>query len=378
MTTRELRVTHVVSSLAQHHGGPSTAALGYASSLATLGHSVTLLTTTEGLSRAPDSPANYALHAFPPSGPASYKFSWALTKDLIRSIRASDIVHIHSLYVFPSLAASAIARLYGVPYIVRPHGTLNPYHFRRHRRRKAIYEFLFEKRIFAAASAIHYVSEAERSASVWIHQFPLVVGIGISPTSQAAPRQQIPHSDVQLLFVGRLTEKKRPSVCLDVLEQLIRCNIPARLRYIGPEGDVTWCSLRQAALERGLSKKVDYLGEMSNEQARRQMSLADVLVLPSLDENFGQVVLEAAAERTCVVATPQTALAAEWSTLGAARIGSTGQELADQIAVLVHDRDAVRTQLDKAYELAATAYSWDAVALALSNAYEAILRRYNN
>src|SRR5437867_682944 len=62
-----------------------------------------------------------------------YTFSWPLSVWLARHISEFDVLHIHALFSFPTLPAAYWARRHGVPYIVRPLGTLNEWGMRNRR-----------------------------------------------------------------------------------------------------------------------------------------------------------------------------------------------------------------------------------------------------
>src|SRR5438093_3881256 len=60
-----------------------------------------------------------------PTWPTRWGASYEMGTVLRDLIPRSDIVHVHSLYLFHTLLASRLARALKVPYVVRPHGTLD-------------------------------------------------------------------------------------------------------------------------------------------------------------------------------------------------------------------------------------------------------------
>ena len=100
---------------------------------------------------------------------------------LRHKIPASDLVHVHSLYFFHSLVAGHYCRQNAIPYLVRPHGTLDPFIYRRHRWRKCLVEHLFEHRNIRRAAALHFTTAEEQAlAAPYTFDTPgLVVPLGI-------------------------------------------------------------------------------------------------------------------------------------------------------------------------------------------------------
>jgi len=107
---------------------------------------------------------------FPVNGGHYYKFSHAMAAQLKANVALYDVVHINSLYQFPVDAAAHYCRKHLVPYILRPHGTLDPYLYRRHPLRKRFYELLVERRNLANAAAVHFTSDEEMDLArfAWI------------------------------------------------------------------------------------------------------------------------------------------------------------------------------------------------------------------
>ena len=155
---------------------------------------------------------------FPIQGPkARFRFWWQFALRLARDTRRFDVLHIHSLYNFPGLIAAYFCRQLGIPYIVRPHGTLDPYHYRQRRMLKAPYEALFERRNLARAAAVHFTSDEElrlAQRTGWSFRgVVLPLGVDLPPADSGARAMADslwPHCKGRriVLFLGRVDEKK--------------------------------------------------------------------------------------------------------------------------------------------------------------------------
>src|SRR5437879_700359 len=99
-----------------------------------------------------------------------YTFSWPLGAWLARHVADFDAVHIHALFSFATLPAAYWARRRGVPYIVRPLGTLNEWGMRNRRPWLKRLSFrLIESRILKHAALVHYTSDQERLEAETLH-----------------------------------------------------------------------------------------------------------------------------------------------------------------------------------------------------------------
>src|SRR5262245_33296934 len=56
-----------------------------------------------------------------------YNIAPGIVPWLWRNVPRFDVVHIHALFSFSSIAAAIVARTKGVPYVIRPLGTLTTY-----------------------------------------------------------------------------------------------------------------------------------------------------------------------------------------------------------------------------------------------------------
>ena len=184
-----MKILHVIANLAPRYGGPSKACWEMARAVAQLGHEVSIYTTNQDgpgeLAVPLDQPVwqeGVEIRYFPIQAPRFWGTSLplALGPAPARS-RPSDLVHIHSLYLFHNLVAGHYCRQYAIPYLVRPHGTLDPFIYRRHRWRKRLMEHLFEHRNIRRAAALHFTTAEEQAlAAPYTFDTPgLVVPLGI-------------------------------------------------------------------------------------------------------------------------------------------------------------------------------------------------------
>ena len=104
-----------------------------------------------------------------------------------------------------------------------------------------------------------------------------------------------------VLYVGRLAEEKDLPTLLAALEQVLDPRPASELVIAGdgPERD----RLERLAATLGIEDSVTFLGAVPYEELPEHYQRAAVVVLPSLHENFGRVILEAFAYGTPVVST---------------------------------------------------------------------------
>src|SRR5262249_24549278 len=88
----------------------------------------------------------------------------AMGRALADGIQSFDVLHLHSVFLWPTLAAARMAQKAAVPYVLAPRGMLVGDLIRRKSRwPKSAWINLFERQNIAAAAAIHVTSEVERA-----------------------------------------------------------------------------------------------------------------------------------------------------------------------------------------------------------------------
>ena len=127
-----MRILHVIPSFAPRYGGPIVAAVGLTRELARRGHDVTVATTNVDGPGELDVPLSRPVPMdgvdvwyFPIQRPRWYHFSAPMGRALRELVRRSDVVHIHSVFLWPTTVAAFWCRRLGVP-IRGTTGSLDP------------------------------------------------------------------------------------------------------------------------------------------------------------------------------------------------------------------------------------------------------------
>jgi len=229
-----------------------------------------------------------------------------------------DVAHIYGLYDFlgPAVASSCATR--NIPYVLEPIGMFVP--IVRNFRLKRIYHALFGQRLFEEASAIVATSEqeVEELASGGVPRQKIVLrrnGVE-TPTSWPEPgtfRQALGiRKEAKLvLFLGRLSEKKSPGLLLEAFASLSKeaAGHNLHLVFAGPDDGSMKAQLEQTAAKLGVASQTQFAGAIFGDAKWAAYRDADVFVLPSQNENFGNTAAESVAAGTPVVVTEQCGIA---------------------------------------------------------------------
>jgi glycosyltransferase involved in cell wall biosynthesis len=168
----------------------------------------------------------------------------------------------------------------------RLHGTADPPAL--HRRIVAVKE-----REIALADAILTVSELARATYVAagvppgkVHALPL--GADLARFFPGKKEQE--RGEITFVFAGASIRRKGFDLLLRAFAEVARVAPGARLRVVGPRGELAHL------LEGGeRSERIVEVGPVAQEELARELRQADCLVLPSRNDSYGMVVAEALA-----------------------------------------------------------------------------------
>jgi glycosyltransferase involved in cell wall biosynthesis len=378
-----MRILHVIASLAPRYGGPSKVLPEMCRALAARGHDVEVFTTNiDGPSTlpvrvgVPQALGGATVTYFAAHWPRSYKASLGLARALHDRVDSFDVVHIHSLYLFHTAATSLCARRRQVPYVIRPHGTLDPYHRARHRGRKAVQELLVERRNLDRAAGIHCTSLAEKSAIEPLRFrapcFVVPLGVEVAEPEPTAASEE-PAETALVTFLGRLTPKKGIDILLEAFAQIGSSRPDAHLVIAGPDDEGLGRRLHERARRLGLQSQVSLPGAVTGRAKDDLLRRSSVVVLPSRDENFGVSVVEAMAAGVPVVITSGVAIHHEVAEAGAGLVVSrTPASVAGAVLRLLDDPAWRRRLGERGRRLVETTFAWPGIAARLEEMYHAV------
>lgn len=299
---------HVISSNAVTHGGPSRALSLMEQSLSQLGVEVATATTDDnghgrhnGKTLGRPLQENGVTRWYFRKQMDFYKTSLGLGWWTLRNARTFDVIHIHALFSFNTLVAAWSARRAGVPYILRPLGTLSHYGVTQRRpwlKRTSL--AVFEGPALRHAAAVHFTSEDEQcEATQWgVPMRGVVIPLGIEPAQRADAalvRAQYPalRADPYLLFLSRLDQKKNIEGLLQAFALVLPNRPTLRLLIAGDGTPVYAARLQAMAAELGLGDSVVWAGRIDGDLKASALGGAELFALPSFSENFGIAAAEA-------------------------------------------------------------------------------------
>jgi glycosyltransferase involved in cell wall biosynthesis len=311
-----MRVLHVVPSLSPEWGGPVSVLRLMLPALVNEGVESTILTTKGFRTGQPEAIAGFEYTAYPTSLPA---FLWTglslpLSREIHKKVSEFDVVHIHELWHYPHFAAARACIKANIPYVITPHGALEPWSVEHKGTKKKIYMSLVQRRLLKKAAKIQALTSAEESyvAAIAPGAATSVIpnGLDLSITDSGS-LDQVPPAIQSFLskyrvitFLSRLHRIKGIEPLVEGFLKASK-NIPdAALLFVGPDEDdfTPWITAR--AKEEGLSDRVMIAGAINGEERFEILRRSWAFALTSYSEGFSMSVLEALACSTPVIISP--------------------------------------------------------------------------
>ncbi len=301
-------------------------------------------------------------------GPALLGSGPAMTRRLLEA--RLDCLHLHGIWQLVSAAGANWARRTGKPYLISPHGMLDPWILSHGRLKKAAARLVYERRSWRAARLFHALTarEAGDIAAATGRDNVTVIPNSAPPADQA----QISARAAEIAYLGRIHPKKNLLALVAAWDSL-GAKLPSEARLTiagwGEPGDV-------AALEARLVgvRNARFIGPVFGKAKRDLLHRARFTVLPSLSEGLPMAMLESWAA-SCPTLMSEACNLPEGFAAGAALDCGTGVAsiaTAIELALALPDED-LRRMADAAQHLAATRFGAATVAQAWAAAYAGVL-----
>jgi glycosyltransferase involved in cell wall biosynthesis len=298
------RLLHVVASFAPAAGGTTEGIRKLAQS----GADPLELVCLDDPAESYVSGQSFPVHALGPAQ-GNYRYTPRLQPWLKQNLERFDGVVIHGLWQWHSYGSFRMVQ-HRMPYVVFPHGMLDPYFkraFPMKHLKKQVYWLAREYRVLRDAKAVCFTTPIERDAAVetmWPQRWnPAVVSFGTSePAGERATQRAIFLARYPglrerrfFLFLSRIHRKKGCDLLLEAFARVAPAYSDLDLVIAGPDEAGLRPQLEAQAKSLGIASRVHWTGMLEEDLKWGAFHAAEAFVLPSHQENFGVAVVEALA-----------------------------------------------------------------------------------
>ncbi len=315
---------------------------------------------------------------FPRKYGEAFKFSPGMAKWLCHHVRDYEIVHIHAVFSWSSLAAANACYGAEIPYLVRPLGSLDPWSMSQKPLRKKVMLQLGVKKMLRNAARIHYTSDLEKQAS----EDYLGLGNGVvvanaidceqfedSLTAREFSREFPQLADRRyLLFIGRLDPKKKLETVIDAFSRLQ--NQADMQLVIAGEGTQDYRQkLVTRVLNSGASDRISLVPWVQGKTKTALLQNCLLFLLVSENENYGISVAEALACGKPVIVNKGVYLHPEISAAAAGWVIDQDSDLVDCLERVLDSPENCMERGRNGARLIQQRFRWESITQRLEEIY---------
>lgn len=218
-------------------------------------------------------------------------------RNKLKNLEKPDLVVIHQIYTISTLIGYIYSKKHKIPYAIFPHGSLTKYHESDSKVIKFLAKRICISKILHEADAIIVTCESEKNDLIPILQSKVsLLSYGaisnrtlIESVSIETDRSQNSH----IVFSGRFDKKKNLSLVIKAMPSILDKYPNLTLDIAGSGTPKEFRALQSLVTSLNLDRHIHFHGWVENSQMLKLFSRARLLVLPSENENFANVVAEA-------------------------------------------------------------------------------------
>ena len=317
--------------------------------------------------------------------------AWGYSNQLVPALVAADldILSTHGLWKYCSVASRRWHGRTARPYIVHPHGMLEPWALQNAGLKKRIAALLYENQHLRGAACFRALCEPEaQSIRAYGMRNPICVipnGVDL-PTRFQDSGFGVQDSELMrfaggrkvLLYLGRLHPKKNLANLIRAWKQALNSGRSSRegwaVAIAGWDQAGYERELKKLTSDYGLSASIRFLGPLFGQNKDAAFHACDAFVLPSLSEGLPMTVLEAWAHAKPVLITPECNLPEGFVAGAALQIGTEPEEIVTGLKQLSEMSDGDRRAMgDRGRTLVATNFSWPRIGEQMRSVYDWML-----
>lgn len=326
----------------------------------------------------------YRIKYFPCWNRNDFIISSSMVSWLFHHVVDYDLVHTNTIFSPLVLLIHWICQFRKVPYIVTPHGMLEPWALSYKAWKKRLYYTLLEKPALQQASAIHVLanSEANNVKSLGF-KHPVVVPNGIHRQEfETLPDpevfyQQFPstRNKTLILFLGRIDPKKGLDLLAPAFAKVHDQFPQTHLVVAGPDSIGFLTTARSYFVQAGCLDAVTFTGMLTGSLKHAALAAASLYVAPSYSEGFSMSVLEGMASGLpCIITNgcnfPEAAAAQV-----AHVVNIDASAIANALIQCLSNPQQAKAMGDRAREFIFQNYTWEQAAKNMIQVYQAIIEK---
>jgi glycosyltransferase involved in cell wall biosynthesis len=312
----------------------------------------------------------------------NFVWSWGLIFWFLIHIREYNLIHTNTVFAPIVSLIYFFCWLLKVPYIVTPHGMLEPWALSYKAGKKRIYYNLVEKKLIQQAELIHVIAESEAKNinslgfehlisvpnGIYRHEFVNLPDADIF--YQKFPT--ICHKSL-ILFLGRIDPKKGLDLLAPAFAEIHQKFPETHLIVAGPDSIGFLSQVQDYFAQAGCLDAVTFTGMLTGELKYALLAAAKLYVAPSYSEGFSISILEGMAAGLPCVITTECNFPEAGSAEAAYIVDVNSQAIALALNHCLTNPQQAKQTGDRARELIMKNYTWDSAATKLIIVYQAII-----
>jgi glycosyltransferase involved in cell wall biosynthesis len=287
-----------------------------------------------------------------------------------------DVLHVHGLWMYSSIASRRWAMNKSKPYVITPHGMLDVWALHNSYWKKFIAAAFYEKAHLNGAACIHAVSRPELQAirAYGLRNPVCVIPLGIDVPEKSAQANVVGTAEKNLLFLGRLHPKKGLVNLLHAWRDVQRARGKHRFNWrlfiAGWDQAGHGEELKALCRQLDCESTVHFVGPKFGPDKDALLRSANAFILPSVSEGLPMSLLEASAYGLPLVMTPQCNFPEALHAGAAIGISPDVDGIVSGLNRLQEMTDHERHSMGlRGRSLVETHFAWPVIALHLSSVY---------
>jgi glycosyltransferase involved in cell wall biosynthesis len=366
-------------------GGPARIIYDHTTEVVRQGHQVDILspmTPGEKMYPVPEGARLIECARTTPLSNIYREFSIDMYRYLKKHIHEYDVIHMHGIWHFGSLAPFLIPNK--AVKVITIHGLLDKWAVAHSKWKKQIVTVLYQKRLLGKADliqinntdeeedVIRYLGYRPKNMVIVPNGMKLSEYVNLPAKGIFRAKHGISDSQQMVLFMGRLNIKKGLDLLLPAFQKVHEQLPNAILVLAGPD-DGYLAETEDFIKKNNLGGRIKLVGMLTDTHKKEALADADLFVLPSYSEGFSIAVLEAMTSRVTALVSDRVGFGDYIKRYDAAYLTPlTSEGVAAGLLKILQDKSYAAELSNRAYKMVTENFDIRVVANQLLEEYKKV------